>query len=64
MEEILVSLIIQLCRTDSRDYKIQNEYTDCHHYTINCALNRHSELTEQNIRKCTNDKHKAIRLTE
>lgn len=40
MGSILVTLIIGMCQGDRHDYKIQDEYTDCHHWYINCSISK------------------------
>ena len=64
MEDVLVALIIQLCKHDTREYKVQDEYVSCNEYMINCSVDSQSNFTKQNIDRCNNDKHKAIKSTK
>lgn len=61
MSEILVAMIIKMCIGDAALYYVQGYSQDCHHYIINCTLNKQDHLTERAIRECSNDKHKAIK---
>lgn len=61
MEDVLVALIIQLCKHDTREYRVQDEYVSCNEYMVNCAVDLKLGFTQQTVDRCKDDKHKAIK---
>ncbi len=55
-ETLLVSVILALCLGDSNAYTIQDEKVDCHHYYVNCLVNKQGNWGTRELEWCTKNK--------
>lgn len=44
MEELLVSMILLLCKDNDKEYKLKDEIVSCQDYYVNCSINNNYEL--------------------
>lgn len=52
MEAMLVSVILALCKGDTKEYIVQDEKVNCYEYYVNCVINKQGTWGTKDLDWC------------
>lgn len=52
---LIASAIIQMCTGDHKEYRVQDEYTDCHEYYVNCSISKDVNINLKTLEACRDE---------